>query len=165
MSPDFTEETRQPSKVVAAMSITVEQAMIQLQSEFASQRQQMQLMAQQHGALQNAHLVLRAESDALFRQRQEEIAASEKKLNSLLFNQKFDLLDAKALQPDKYKGRRAEAFKPWARKLKAYCNAKRGGFRKALEGAEKQQQEITDLTSCFGQMPNWQTPSSTTSSS
>ena len=130
------------------MSITVEQAMIQLQSEFASQRQQMQLMAQQHDALSNAHLVLRAESDALFQQRAQEIAASEKKLNSLLFNQKFDLLDAKALQPDKYKGRRAEAFKPWARKLKAYCNAKRGGFRKALEWAEKQQQEITDLSGC-----------------
>mgnify|MGYP001626931964 FL=1 len=122
--------------------------MVQLQAEFATQKQQMQLMAQQHDALQNAHLVLRAESDALFRTRQEEIAASEKKLERLLFQQKFDLIDAKNLQPEKFKGRRSEAFKPWARKLKAYCNVKRGGFRKALEWAEKQKQEITDLSAC-----------------
>ena len=73
---------------------------------------------------------LKLQSDSLFRQRAEEIKASEDKLSRLLFNQKFDLLDMKAMQPEMFKGRRNDAFKPWARKLKAYCNAKRQGFRK-----------------------------------
>ena len=122
--------------------------MVQLQAEFATTKQQLAVVAQQHDALQQAHLVLRAESDTLFRTRQEEIRASEQKLEKLLFSQKFDLLDLKNMQPDKFRGRRVEAFKPWARKLKAYCNAKRGGFRKALEWAEKQSTKIVDLTHC-----------------
>ena len=130
------------------MALTMEQAVIQLQAELANTRTQMQTMAQQHDALQSAHMALRSETDALFRQKQMEIATSEQKLERLLFNQKFDLLDAKAMQPDNFKGRRTEAFKPWARKLRAYCNAKKGGFRKALEWAGKKTSEITDLTHC-----------------
>ena len=130
------------------MALTMEQAVVQLQAELANTRTQMGTMAQQHDALSAAHMALRSETDALFRQKQMEIATSEQKLERLLFNQKFDLLDAKAMQPDNFKGRRTEAFKPWARKLRAYCNAKKGGFRKALEWAEEQTSEIIDLTHC-----------------
>ena len=126
----------------------MEQAMVQLQAEMAQARDQIARMASAHDGLQKAHLALRDESDALFKARQFEIEQSERKLEKLLFNQKFDLLDLKAMQPEVFKGRRAEAFKPWARKLKAYCNAKRGGFRKALEWAQQQTEEIMDLTHC-----------------
>ena len=121
-------------------------AMVQIQREFANTREQMSRLAQQHDSLRHEHDLLKATSDQLFRVRQDEIRASEDKLQKLLFGQKFDLLDLKALQPENFKGRRTDAFKPWARKLKAYCNAKRQGFRKALEWAENQQQEITDLS-------------------
>ena len=123
----------------------MEAAMIQLQNDLAQTRNQMAMMATSHDDLARAHEALKNQSDSLFRQRADEIKASEDKLSKLMFTQKFDLLDMKAMQPEMFKGRRNDAFKPWARKLKAYCNAKRQGFRKALEWAESQTQEITDL--------------------
>ena len=39
-----------------------------------------------------------------------------------------------------------EAFKPWQKRMKAFCNSKRTGFRKALEWAEKQDTEIFDVS-------------------
>ena len=123
----------------------MEQAMIQLQNDLAQTRQQMAIMASSHDNLAIAHEALKSQSDMLFRQRAEEIKNSEDKLAKLMFTQKFDLLDLKTMQPEVFKGRRNDAFKPWARKLKAYCNAKRHGFRKALEWADAQTHEITDL--------------------
>ena len=105
----------------------------------------MQMMAANHDNLTRAHEALRLQSDALFRQRAEEITSSEDRLSRMLFTQKFDLLDLKVMQPEMFKGRRLDAFKPWAWKLKAYCNANRHGFRKAVDGAEPQAQKITDL--------------------
>ena len=93
----------------------------------------MAMMASSHDSLSRAHEALKDQSDALFRQRADEIRASEDKLSKLMFTQKPDLLDMKAMQPKMFKGRRNDAFKPWARKLKAYCNAKRQGCRKAIE--------------------------------
>ena len=110
----------------------MDQAMVQLQAERAQTRSQMQMMAANHGNFTRSHEVLKNQSDALFRQRAHEIKASEDKLSRLLFTQKFDLLDMEAMQPEMFKGQRLDAFKPRARKLKAYCNAKRQGFRKAL---------------------------------
>ena len=107
----------------------MEAAMIQLQTELAQARSQMQLMAANHDNSMRSHEALNNQSDALFRQRADEIKASEDKLSKLLFTQKFDLLDMKAMQPEMFKGRRLDAFKPWARKLKEYCNAKRQGAR------------------------------------
>ena len=124
----------------------LEQAMIQLQAELAQTREQLGRMAASHDNLQHAHLALRSEADGLFRQQRDEIQRSEEKVAKLLFTQKFDLLDLKAMQPEVFKGRRNEPFKPWARKMKAYCNAKRGGFRAALTWAEGQTGEITDLS-------------------
>ena len=97
-------------------------------------------------ALKPAHGALNLEADRLFRVRADEIKASEDRLKNLLFKQQFDLLDLKEMKPGEFRGRRSENFKPWARKLKAYCNGKRDGFRRALEWAEAQKQEITDLS-------------------
>ena len=137
----------------------MEQAMIQLQTDLAQTRSQMQMMAASHDNLQRAHEALKGQSDALFRQRAEEIKASEDKLSRLLFSQKFDLLDMQAMQPEMFKGRRNDAFKPWARKLKAYCNAKRQGFRKALEWAESQSARSPISRACSGSTPSLRTPS------
>ena len=41
-----------------------------------------------------------------------------------------------------FKGRVTDAFKPWQKKMKAFCNSKRSGFRAALEWAERQPGEI-----------------------
>ena len=42
---------------------------------------------------------------------------------------KIDLIDTKAMSPDKFSGGRSESFKGWAKKIKAYCNAKFAGYR------------------------------------
>ena len=108
----------------------MEAALAQLQGELAMTRQQMITMATSHDALRQQHERLRQASEAAFQAKAAEIASSERKLQNLMFNQKFDLLDMKTITPDEFKGKHSEAFKPWARKVKAFCNAKRSGFRK-----------------------------------
>ena len=131
-----------------AATITVEQAMIQLQAEMRGTRAQLAEMAMAHDAVQAAVKKLEETSSTADRQQlaqMDTIARLEERLQKLLFTQKFDLLDAKTLTPVVFRGRRTDAFKPWARKLRNYCNAKRSGFRKAFEWAERQETEITDL--------------------
>ena len=52
------------------------------------------------------------------------------------------------MKPDRFSGQRNEAWKPWARKFKAYCNGKSQGFRSALEWSELQTTALTDFSSC-----------------
>ena len=131
-------------------AITIEDAMIQLQSEMRGTRSQLAEMATAHDELREAVTKLESvssagvasEGDRKFAEQAAAIEKMEVQLQRLLFTQKFDLLDAKAMTPEVYRGKRTEAFKPWARKLKHYCNAKRSGFRKALDWAEKEEEEI-----------------------
>ena len=120
----------------------MEAALRQLQQELATTRDQMAAMATAHDSLRQAHESLRSATDLALQSKAAEIQASETKLQRLMFNQKFDLLDMKTLTPDTFKGKQSDSFKPWARKVKAFCNAKKSGFRKALEWAEVQQTEI-----------------------
>ena len=119
--------------------------MTQLQTELATTRTQMAQMAAEHDNLRQAREALRAATDTALQAKASEIASSEAKLKQLMSNQKFDLLDMKTLQPETFKGKQSEAFKPWARKVKAFCNAKKVGFRRALEWSEVQTMEITDV--------------------
>ena len=131
------------------MAITIEQAMVQLQAEMRGTRNQLAEMAAAHDTLQAAVVKLEAAGDTSDQKIAEQVASIarlEDRLRQTLFTQKFDLLDAKALTPEVFRGRRTDAFKPWARKVRNYCNAKRGGFRRALEWAEKQEDEILDLS-------------------
>ena len=129
--------------------------MLELQSQLEATQEQMKTMAESHDGLQQAHAKLLAANEEAERARATaeektaarltEIAGMEAKLQRLLFSQKFDLLDMKLLQPEVFKGRQHEPFKPWAKKVKAFLNAKRQGFRKALDWAEVQPAEITSL--------------------
>ena len=116
-----------------------------LQQELNTTRAQVVLITQQHDALRAAHDALNSAAQTALQQRANEILQMEGNLKGLIFRQQFDLLDAKDLKPDNFKGRKTENFKPWAKKFKAYCNSKRSGFRKALEWAEKEKVEIQDV--------------------
>ena len=50
---------------------------------------------------------------------------------------RFDLIDTKAMSPNIFSGDRSENFKQWVKKVKAYCNARLAGYRRALEATEK----------------------------
>ena len=110
-----------------------QQALLALQNELQQSRGQVFSLTQRFDALATAHQNLNAESDRLFREKSDQIAALEGRLTQTLYKQSFDLLDLKSMKPEKFSGLRAEAWKPWARKFKAYCNGKAGGFRSALE--------------------------------
>ena len=50
---------------------------------------------------------------------------------------KFDLVDMKTMTPALFTGARSENFRVWAKRVKAYTNARLPGYRKALEEVEK----------------------------
>ena len=86
--------------------------MTQLQTELATTRTQMAQMAAEHDNLRQAHEALRVATDTALQAKASEIASSEAKLKQLMSNQKFDLLDMKTLQPETFKGKQSEVFKP-----------------------------------------------------
>ena len=45
----------------------------------------------------------------------------------------LELLNLKHLEPKNFTGAKDENYKSWAKKLTTYCNAKKEGFRKALD--------------------------------
>ena len=112
-----------------------QQAMIALQNEMQQMRGQMNLVSSRydqlnnaHSALQVAHDQLRDDASRVLSERAEEIKQLERSIGSLLRKQNCDLLDIGTLKPTEFKGERSEKWRPWARKLKAYCNAKQSGF-------------------------------------
>ena len=125
---------------MAQQNFTAEQqAIIALQTEAAQTRDQLTALRAAHDALNRAAQEALAEKDR-------KIQETESNLKNLIFRQQFDLLDSKEIKPDIFRGRATEAFKPWQRKMKAFCNSKRTGFRQALEWAETQTTEILDPT-------------------
>ena len=124
---------------------TPEQAAIMvLQNELAQTRQAVQAGAAAHDALQRAHEALNNAAQAALADKDRMIKEVEDRLRTLVFRQGFDLLDAKDLKPEHFRGRQTEAFRPWQKRFKAFCNSKRSGFRAALEWAEQQTTEIAD---------------------
>ena len=130
----------------AAMSAE-QQAIIALQQEVQQTRQMGERVSGAHDALLAAHNALNAAAQNALAEKDQKVKGMEDRLKSLIFRQQSDLLDSKELKPDGFRGRSTEAFKPWQRKFKAFCNSKRTGFRAALEWAEKEQMEIVDMSS------------------
>ena len=118
----------------------MEGAVQQLQQELGQARAQILRQA-------DALAALRAECDQAIR-------ASEERTRQLLAaqaaaappNDRFDIIDFKAVAPAAFNGRREESWKKWSRKFRTYCNARRDGFRAALQWAEKAPAEINEST-------------------
>ena len=66
-----------------------------------------------------------------------QMAVDARNVTSTASSTKYDLVDTKVMSPAQFSGERAENFKQWGKKVKAYTNAKLVGFRKALEATEK----------------------------
>ena len=52
-------------------------------------------------------------------------------------NNKFDLVDTKTMTPAVFTGARSESFTTWAKRVKAYTNARLPGYRRALDEVDK----------------------------
>ena len=140
---------------MAGQGTPEQQALAALQLEMQQTRAQMTVVATRfdqlagaHQTLQAQHDALRADSDRVLGERAEQIKELERSIASLLRKQHCDLLDLKAMKPTTFKNEKNETLRPWARRTKAYCNAKHPGFRAALEWAEAQKSEIVSFTGC-----------------
>ena len=121
-----------------------QQAITALQRELVDTRTRVQQLVDSHEALKSAHGALNIAAQNALAENDMKMNEAERRLRQLIFRQQFDLLDAKELKPDKFRGRATEPFKPRQRKFKAFCNSKRSGFRAALEWAEAQTSPIHD---------------------
>ena len=65
------------------------------------------------------------------------LAASQQAQQALPRVDKIDLIDVKSMSPSSFSGAKTEPWKAWAKKVKAFTNAKLSGFRDALSSAEK----------------------------
>ena len=97
---------------------------------------------------------LSAEMDTLRANAQQAVANSEARMTRLINDQaarggggedKIDIVDFKAAQPEPFKGRRDESWKLWSRSFRTYCNVRKQGFRQALEWSENFQHGEIDL--------------------
>ena len=52
------------------------------------------------------------------------------------------LIDMKAMNPKSFDGKVESPFKAWAKKVRAYCNASRPGFRKFFKWVESQNSRV-----------------------
>ena len=54
----------------------------------------------------------------------------------------WELVNTKSMEPWTFSGKATDSWKQWAKKSKAYCNARQAGFRKAMDWAEA---EVTPI--------------------
>ena len=125
----------------------------------AASAAQLQQLADELAAARTQIVRLSTEQDNLRAQTQAAIAASEARMSALIAQQssrdaqaeeKLDIVDFKAAQPEAFRGRREESWKVWSRSFKTYCNVRRNGFRQALEWAENYQGDCINECSIDG---------------
>ena len=87
---------------------------------------------------------LRHDTDVAVTKLNVDLSKSRAETASARREDRIDLIDMKMISPTAFDGTKLDAFKPWTKRLKAFCNAKVPGFRQALEAAEKSDVEIND---------------------
>lgn len=130
-----------------------QQAILALRQEMDDTRNQLLQVSKNYDGLQQAHAQLKQEhtqleqtAAGLLQNQQERVTELEKKIGQGQQRQQIELLDLKSMRPDKFNGEHAEGWRPWSKRMKAYCNGKAEGLRKALTWAEEQKLEIADAS-------------------
>ena len=78
------------------------------------------------------------------------VAAAQAQLAGRECEERFELDDVKAMSPAVFNGFKTEYLKVWAKKFKAFTNAKFDGYRRALEASEKMPQDQVVDASVIG---------------
>ena len=92
---------------------------------------------------------LRLETDGALREANSKIAELQQKHFAGGRDERVDLIDIKSMDPGSFSGLEKESWRQWAKRVKAYCNARTPGFRKALDWAEAET-EVIDSDSLTG---------------
>ena len=122
-----------------------EAALAALRAELVSVAERLQL-SEQHGVRTASELdKLRLETDTALREASNQIAELKTKGGGDRAD-RLDLVDVKSMQPQVFSGHQSESYKQWAKKVRAFCNARKPGFRKALEWAEQEARPIDDAS-------------------
>ena len=95
------------------------------------------LQSQDHTArLSEALETLRSESSDAVAEVRRQLAAAEVKLHAMgtsTSNRKESLLDLKEFHPKIFAGKDSDNVKPWAKRVRSYCNGRKKGSTVALD--------------------------------
>ena len=113
-----------------------------LQAELAATQQRLAL-SESHGMrLAEALEKLRVDTDQAFKDAQQRTEEAVRMATLGARKDDVFLVDVKTMQPNIFSGKTNESFKCWAKKVKAFCNARKDGFRQALEFVERETDAI-----------------------
>ena len=130
--------------MLTSHAVAAEAAVAALRAEAIALTERL-LLSEQHGVRVASELDgLRAETDAALREANKQISEFKKSGSGTAYEERLDLVDVKTMKPQVFSGHQNESYKQWAKKLKAFCNARKPGFRKALEWAEQETVAIDD---------------------
>ena len=107
----------------------------QIRAELAAVTQRLVLSEQQSVRLAEQMEKLTTDTDAALREANNKIVELDRHRGPK-HEERMDLVDIKTMQPKVYSGKMEESYKAWAKKVKAFCNARKPGFRQALDWAE-----------------------------
>ena len=89
---------------------------------------------------------LRAETDTAFKQMNIRSDEAMRLAGVYVKHEDVSLVDMKTMQPYTFAGKAAESYRCWAKKVKAFCNARKDGFRQALESVERETEPVDYAT-------------------
>ena len=129
------------SKATHALAMATDMETMRAEIIALSQRL---MLAEQHG-VQAAEALdkLRAETDGALKAAN---ARMDGGFGGRDREDRMELVDVKTMQPTVFKGGMQESYKQWAKKVKAFCNSRKAGFRQALDWAEKETVPVTEDT-------------------
>ena len=110
--------------------------MEQVVAELATVRQRLGLSDQHNVQMAESMEKMRKEMDESMRNAYAKIQQLETAQTFNKHEEKMDLIDVRTMNPGVFSGKINESFKHWAKKVKAFTNARKPGFRQALDWAE-----------------------------
>ena len=118
--------------------------MEQMVAEITGLTQRLALSEQQGVRLATQLDAMRVDTETALRRARDMISELDNKDSRGGDRDRLDLVDIKTMTPQAFGGKAQESYKQWAKKVKAFCNAKKPGFRKALDWAEAEARPVDE---------------------
>ena len=123
-----------------------------IQQELVATQQRLSLSETHGQQLADALEKLRVETDRALKEMQTRMDEAVRVTGLAGRREEMNLVDIKTMQPFVFSGKATDSYKCWSKKVKAFCNARRDGFRQALEYCEH---EAVRIDQAFINSMNW----------